>query len=151
MKKTDILDVVSRKLSPFIMLFGFYVITHGHLSPGGGFQGGVVLASGVILLLLSKRTEEQSLPFPHRRFAVLEVFGFFFFLLLGLAGIIGSGYFLGPLGPFGPFGGGAFMLALNIIIGVKVGAGISLMCYYLLKDTGDNPQAPVSEFETPNR
>lgn len=138
MNKTDILNFTARKLAPYIMLFGFYVVTHGHLSPGGGFQGGVVLASGMILLLLCKDVSEVEKIFPSRRFSFLESMGYFFFLLAGLAGIAAGGYFLGPVAPstsvFGGLPGAGFILVLNIIIGVKVGAGISLICYYLLRE-----------------
>ena len=64
MHKTDILDVMARKLAPFILLFGCYLVAYGHLSPGGGFQGGVVLASGIILLLLCKGVEPIQQLFP---------------------------------------------------------------------------------------
>ena len=47
-----ILRVVTKLSIPFILLFGFYVITHGELGPGGGFQGGVVLATAFILYAL---------------------------------------------------------------------------------------------------
>lgn len=47
-----ILRVVTKLLIPFILLFGFYVIMHGELSPGGGFQGGVILAAAFILYAL---------------------------------------------------------------------------------------------------
>jgi multicomponent Na+:H+ antiporter subunit B len=137
MHKTDILDLTARKLSPYIMLFGFYVVTHGHLSPGGGFQGGVVLASGLILLLLCRGTKEVEKLFPTRVFTLLESLGFFFFLLVGLAGIATGGSFLGLTPPedgTAPIIGARFILILNIIIGVKVGAGISLICCYLLKE-----------------
>lgn len=45
---TDHSEIISRMtglLYPFILLFGFYIILNGHASPGGGFQGGAVLAS----------------------------------------------------------------------------------------------------------
>ena len=41
----------------FIVVFGFYVIAHGHLSPGGGFQGGAIVASAFALLLVTYGTE----------------------------------------------------------------------------------------------
>jgi multicomponent Na+:H+ antiporter subunit B len=47
-----IVRVVTKMSIPFILLFGFYVITHGELGPGGGFQGGVVLACAFILFAL---------------------------------------------------------------------------------------------------
>ncbi len=48
-----ILETTVRLMIPFIQLYGLYVIVHGHYSPGGGFQGGVVLGASVILLALA--------------------------------------------------------------------------------------------------
>lgn len=137
MHKTDILDVMARKLAPFILLFGCYLIAYGHLSPGGGFQGGVVLASGIILLLLCKGVEPIQLIFPIPAVNLVEILGFLLFLVLGLAGLLVSGHFLATVLPVGiaeevPHAG--FIFALNLIIGVKVGAGMTLICLYLLKE-----------------
>jgi len=137
MHKTDILDVVARKLSPFILLFGFYLITYGHLSPGGGFQGGVVLASGIILLLLSKGVGSVQELFPKRVVNLVEVLGLVGFLAIGLIGFCVHGDFLDNIFPVGavnevPHAG--FIFLLNLIVGLKVGAGITLLCYYLLRD-----------------
>jgi multicomponent Na+:H+ antiporter subunit B len=49
---SDILDAAARLIAPFILLFAVYVVAHGHDSPGGGFQGGVLLAAGLILVKL---------------------------------------------------------------------------------------------------
>src|SRR4030067_1529012 len=61
-----IIQTVCRILTPFIQLYGLYVIAHGHHSPGGGFQGGVILGASFILLCLAydikevkKRMSEQ--------------------------------------------------------------------------------------------
>ncbi len=51
-QESIIVKTVCRLLAPFIQLFGLYVIMHGHSSPGGGFQGGVILASSFILLAI---------------------------------------------------------------------------------------------------
>ena len=48
-----IIKTVCRLLIPFIQLFALYVIAHGHHSPGGGFQGGVILGAGIILFAIS--------------------------------------------------------------------------------------------------
>lgn len=48
-----IIRTAVRLLVPFIQLYGLYVIVHGHYSPGGGFQGGVVLGASFILLALA--------------------------------------------------------------------------------------------------
>lgn len=48
-----IIRVAARFMTPFIQLFGLYVIAHGHYSPGGGFQGGVILGTSLILLAMA--------------------------------------------------------------------------------------------------
>jgi multicomponent Na+:H+ antiporter subunit B len=49
-----IIKTICRFLIPFIQLFALYVIAHGHHSPGGGFQGGVILGASIILLAISQ-------------------------------------------------------------------------------------------------
>jgi multicomponent Na+:H+ antiporter subunit B len=132
MKKTDILDVIGRKLAPFILLFGCYLIAYGHLSPGGGFQGGVVLASGVILLVLCKGVGSIEVLFPLYAIKLTESLGFLAFLAVGAVGIVVGGDFLVDIFP-DQLGrsGSVFIFLLNMIIGLKVGAGITVMCFYL--------------------
>lgn len=48
-KNSQILVCVSRILFPFMLVFGFYIIVNGHLSPGGGFQGGAILATAILI------------------------------------------------------------------------------------------------------
>ena len=135
MKESQIVDTISRKLVPYILLFGLYLVSFGHLSPGGGFQGGVVLASGVILLCLSRGVASTQKLIPVTKIDVLEVVMFFLLLLMGVAGLVAGGYFLGnflPLGKAGQVPSAGFIFFLNLIIGFKVGAGITLICFYLL-------------------
>lgn len=134
MKKTDILDVISRKLSPFIILFGLYLVAYGHLSPGGGFQGGVALASGVVLLLLCQGPSVIERYFPLRRIKLAEACGYLAFILAGLAGLIcGRGFLSGfaSASGSGRIPGAGTIFLLNLIIAFKVGAGITLICFYL--------------------
>ena len=136
MEKSQIVTMISRKLVPFILLFGLYLISYGHLSPGGGFQGGVVLASGIILLLLSHGVTLVQRSFPERWVNLTELGMVFLFLLLGLAGLLLGKSFLGnilPLGEAGEIPSAGFILLLNMIIGLKVGAGITLICLYLFR------------------
>ncbi|GAK52065.1 Na+/H+ antiporter MnhB subunit-related protein [Candidatus Moduliflexus flocculans] len=137
MKRTDILEVTARKLAPFILLFGCYVIAYGHLSPGGGFQGGVVLASGVILLALCQGVKPIQRLFPSRAVSLAETIGFLCFLVVGIIGLAVSGYFLFnffPVHDGGTTANAGFIFALNLVIGLKVGAGMTLICFYLLKE-----------------
>ena len=57
---SPVLDAASRLLVPFMWLFAAYVLIHGHDSPGGGFQSGVILAASIILLRLVRGRESVS-------------------------------------------------------------------------------------------
>jgi multicomponent Na+:H+ antiporter subunit B len=129
-RKTDILDLVARKLSPYVILFGFYLISYGHLTPGGGFQGGVVIASGVILLALGRGSESAEKLFPVEALHIIEAGAFLGLLAAGTAGLVLAGSFLSNFLSPGVVSGtpGVFVFFLNIVIGVKVAAGISLIC-----------------------
>jgi multicomponent Na+:H+ antiporter subunit B len=134
MKESEIVGMISRKLAPPILLFGLYLISYGHLSPGGGFQGGVVLASGMILLCLGRGIASTEKIFPRERLSLAETGMFFLFLLTGLGGLIAGEHFLEiflPLGKAREVPTGGFIFFLNLIIGLKVGAGITLICFYL--------------------
>jgi multicomponent Na+:H+ antiporter subunit B len=137
-KKTDILDVTARKLAPFMFLFGFYLVSYGHLSPGGGFQGGVVIASGVILLALARDVSLIDAITPLRGVSVTETLAFVLLLTAGLGGaVVGRGF----LGDFFTHSAAAervphagFILLLNLLIGIKVGAGVSMICIYFFRE-----------------
>jgi multicomponent Na+:H+ antiporter subunit B len=53
------LDAAARLMAPFVLLYAAYVVVHGHDSPGGGFQGGVLLAAGLILVKLVRGEPSQ--------------------------------------------------------------------------------------------
>ena len=137
MRESEIVDMVSRKLTPYILLLGLYLISFGHLSPGGGFQGGAVLATGVIQLALARGVKETRDLFPLRRFNLVETAGFFLFLLIGAIGMFAGLSFLGnflPIGTPGRIPSAGFIFFLNLVIGLKVGAGVSLICLYIMEE-----------------
>lgn len=70
-----ILRTLCRFLIPFIQLFAFYVIAHGHHSPGGGFQGGVILGASLILLAISQDMRSALERLKERSLAILSVLG----------------------------------------------------------------------------
>ncbi len=137
MRKTTILDLVSRKLAPFMLLFGFYLLTYGHASPGGGFQGGVVIASGVMLLLVAQGAEAAEKLFPFSSLSGVEALAFLLFIGAGLAGMAtGAGFLGNPVAEVNVQVVPRFsmVLLLNLIIGVEVGSGISLICLRLFRE-----------------
>ena len=86
-----IIKTISRLLIPFIQLFGLYVIAHGHHSPGGGFQGGVILGASIILLAISYDLRTALRRIREKVDAILCAVGVFIYagtgalcLLLGL-------------------------------------------------------------------
>jgi multicomponent Na+:H+ antiporter subunit B len=135
-QRTELIDVVTGKLGPVVLIFGLYVMLFGHLSPGGGFQGGVVVASGIVFLALGSRSGGRSGITEPVNLARMEAIGFLLLVLASLAGsFTGAGYFGNPLarGGISPV---AYIIALNAVIGLKVGAGISLMCMAMLGESG---------------
>jgi len=140
MGSSKIIRTIAQKLFPFIMLFGFYLISHGHLSPGGGFQGGVVLGTAIILLALSHSIEQTEKKFKSRWLNMLEKLGILTLIFLGFLGIFLGYSFLSnflPLGKPGQIASGGLMLLFNISIGIKVAAGVSVIFYALVKYRGE--------------
>ncbi|KQV66325.1 Na(+)/H(+) antiporter subunit B [Rhizobium sp. Root1220] len=112
---------------PLIFLFGAYVIMNGHLSAGGGFQGGAVVASGVMLLMLAY----PSGPIHHGFLSITESLAGVFYVSLGILGMVVAGGFLDshilPRGNFGTlFSAGAIPL-ISALLGIKVGAELSVI------------------------
>ena len=119
-----IIRMVCRGLAPFIQLFGLYVIMHGHSSPGGGFQGGVILASSFILLAMAEGSETL-----RRRLSLTALTGFMSAGVLLYAGIgvvclvLGANYLDYGVLPFSePRSVG--MLVIEVGIGITVTAAM---------------------------
>ena len=132
------LQTASIILFPIILLFGTYVMIYGHLSPGGGFQGGVIIASGVLLLLISHKAFEV----PHSVIVALETFAGVSYVLIGLIGLLVLDVFLGNFLPhdisqMGLLLSGGIIPLIYIIVGIKVGSEISMIVQNLIKRDHD--------------
>jgi multicomponent Na+:H+ antiporter subunit B len=123
----ELLVTGSRLLLPLILLFGAYVFTHGHLTPGGGFQGGAILASGMLLMLLSHPLRR----FGHRMIAIVESIAGIAFVFIGVLGIALAGGFLDsrilPIGTLGELFSAGAIPVIYTFVGMKVGAEFSSM------------------------
>jgi multicomponent Na+:H+ antiporter subunit B len=91
---SEVVRVVCALLSPFILLFGIYVIAHGHYGPGGGFAGGVFVAVGVILPRLTLPEELEFKLVPVALGPVAAGIGLLLFLLIGTVPLLTGGAFL---------------------------------------------------------
>jgi multicomponent Na+:H+ antiporter subunit B len=115
---------------PLTMLVGFDVVAHGHLTPGGGFQGGVILATGLHVIYVAGKYDALENLRPVTAFEHGEVLGALGFAGLGLAGIAITGSFLANVIPFGSFG--SFLSAgtvevLNFAVGVEITCGVVVL------------------------
>lgn len=123
---TEIVKNIIKIFAGFTLLFGIYIVIYGHITPGGGFAGGVIIAGAFILLTIAygKRLTLQKLN--QKVAATLDSLGALLFLSIALLGIIG-GYFFSnvlPKGePFHLFSAGIIPFC-NIAIGLKVGASL---------------------------
>jgi multicomponent Na+:H+ antiporter subunit B len=124
---SELLSTGSRVLTPLILLLGVYVFVNGHLTPGGGFQGGAIIASGMLLLLLADPLKH----FSHRLIAILESLSGLLFVGIGVLGILFAGGFLDnrllPIGTLGDLFSAGVIPIIYSLIGLKVGAEFSSM------------------------
>jgi len=89
-----IVRLTCRFLTPFVMLYALYIVSHGHYFPGGGFQGGVLLAVSFILLIIGEGTERVGNMLPEKLKIVLISGGVMLFAAIGLLSIVFSEKFL---------------------------------------------------------
>lgn len=127
---TLIVKTVARLIAGLIFLYGVYVVLHGHLTPGGGFAGGIIIAGAFVLLILAEGIEEVAKEAEKWRASFWESFGIFCFWLLGMLGLFGGTYFLlnviqkkFPGQPLQLFSAGIIPLC-NIAIAIEVGAAL---------------------------
>jgi len=133
-RRTEFLKVASGKLGPIVLVFGLYVMLFGHVSPGGGFQGGVVIASGIVFLAMGTREAVYS-PLVNGDFLKkLESLTFFLIVLSALLGLIVNVGFFGNIAPMVNIKPVYFIVMLNVLIGLKVGSSLGLLCLVFLWD-----------------
>ncbi len=138
---TVIVKTISRIMFPLIFLFGTYIIFHGHLTPGGGFPGGVIIAAAVAMLVLAYGLERIQKSTTVMQAEVLDTLGSMTIAMVCILGLFFGASFLETVFPIGVLGqvfsGGNF-LWLYIGVGIKVAAGIMLILYaMLLWDRGE--------------
>ncbi|MCP5050090.1 MAG: sodium:proton antiporter [bacterium] len=120
-----IVSLVSRAVSPFIMVFALYVIFHGHYSPGGGFQGGTMLAAAVLLVRLAAGSEISQLQFKRTWGTPMGAVGVLVYFGTGLIAMIWGGNYLDY--HHLPLGMAPDMLRSWGILIVEIGVGMAVM------------------------
>ncbi len=134
---TIIVKKVTQMICGVLLLYGMYIIVHGHLTPGGGFAGGTIIAGVFILLIISFGSEFVALKKEETGSSLLETSGILAFLIIALLGMIvgGAGIFFKnflPKGIIGKlFSAGAIPL-YNIVVGIEVSAALLTIFLALL-------------------
>ncbi len=148
---SKIVRTITNILYSFILIFGFYIIMHGHLTPGGGFQGGAVVASGIALVLIAYGYDTVKEWIKKSRLSVLESVGALAFIGIAFLGI-GTTFFYNFLANAGGLFGDPTVIGINLgnfntsgvlplmnwAVGLKVLAGLGsivlLMAYGIRGD-----------------
>ncbi|MCL0064070.1 sodium:proton antiporter, partial [Dehalococcoidia bacterium] len=94
MMTTVVIQTIARVVVPFLQLFGLYIIVHGPVSPGGGFQGGVIVGASIILLALSYDLSSAEDRASHKVRIIMDSTGALLFAGMGLLCLLAGGVFL---------------------------------------------------------
>lgn len=142
---TIVSDKTARVLYPFILVFGAYVIIHGHLTPGGGFQGGVATVGAVALVYLAMGLKALKRFVSISSLTIADSLGALMFVLWAFLGLLYTGYF------FGDFVGGLWgdgnlrsllssgvIALMNISVGLKVLGGAGELVVGLAKGVSED-------------
>ncbi len=127
-----IVRVTSKIMYPMIILLGAYVFVHGHLTPGGGFQGGAIIATGVLLMFMSYRSFETN----HKILTWIESLAGIMFVSIGFTGLIVDHSFLQnflAIGTPNELLSGGIIPIIYIAIGFKVGSELTALLDNMLK------------------
>ena len=125
---TIIVKKVTQIMCGVIFMYGLYIISHGHLTPGGGFAGGAILAGCFILLILANGSGVVNLRKEKSQTTITESLALFIIVLLALAGLLfGTSVFFNnylPKGELGELISAGVIPLYNIFIGMEVAAAL---------------------------
>jgi multicomponent Na+:H+ antiporter subunit B len=144
---SDGVKLVSLILIPLLIAFGAYLVFHGQLTPGGGFQGGIVLAAGPLAILLAGRYLSMKRVAPKRVAESADAIGATAYALIGLGGLIFAGVYLKNFLPLGQTGQllSAGMMPLNsVAVGLEVTGAFLMTWTEFLDQTMIGPPSGAS-------
>lgn len=150
-KQSDdvIVKTLSRILIPFMQIYALYVIAHGHYSPGGGFQGGVILGASLILLVITYGLDNTLRRMTERLNTILCSVGVLIYAGIGLLCVILGGNYLDYAELDQVLHVGVAQARSLGILGVEVGVGIAVMAVmvsiFLDVSTGGLPSEKIEK------
>jgi len=134
-----IVKTITNITLPLIVIYGLYIILHGHLTPGGGFQGGAVVASGLAMIVVSYGSVWTMKKIKEKKLSTLESIGAISFIGLAFLGLLygtkffdnwfaNSGGMFGDIVSYGntaaTINSAGVLPLMNIAVGLKVIAGL---------------------------
>jgi multicomponent Na+:H+ antiporter subunit B len=137
-RTSDAVRVVAITLVGPTVVTGLYIVVHGHLTPGGGFQGGVVLATALLLVYLAGEYLFLRRAAPLSLVEVCEAVGGGGFAVIGLAGLVAGVAYMEnvlPLGQVGRLNSAGTVPLINLSVGLEVAAGFVLILVEFLEQT----------------
>ncbi|HVV14552.1 MnhB domain-containing protein [Amycolatopsis sp.] len=130
-------------LLPVILVLGLDIVAHGHLTPGGGFQGGVVLATGWHLLYIAGSPAALAKLRPLDWCEYAEAASTGLYAVVGVLGLVVGGAFLRnvlPLGSFGSLLSAGTVPVLSILVGIEVAAGLVVLLAQFLAQGSESEE-----------
>jgi len=136
---SKIVKTIASAAFPFIMIYGLYVIAHGHLTPGGGFQGGAIVASALAMILVAFGSIWTMGKIKEKQLSLFESLGAISFILLAFLGLgfgtvffknflVDNNFLFGMVpetgSTFANFNTGGVLPLMNFAVGLKVIAGL---------------------------
>ncbi|UCD88049.1 MAG: Na(+)/H(+) antiporter subunit B [Desulfobacterales bacterium] len=140
-----IVKTLARLLAPFIVAYALYVVMHGHYSPGGGFQGGVILAAAFVLLGVSYGLEKTRRRMSEKVAGVISSIGVFIYGGIGALCLILGGNYL-HYGKLSKILGVDTAHARSLgILGVEIGVALAVMAvmctiFFAIFTVGESPE-----------
>ncbi len=128
-----IIRTVVKGLFPFIVLFGVYILFHGHLTPGGSFPGGIIIASGIALLMLSFGLSKAERTIKEKTAHIAEAFAALLLVSIVLFETFVRSV-LKPTGTIFELWSAQQILFLNVTGGVMVSMAVILILFLLMKE-----------------
>ena len=125
-------------LFPLLLLVGIYIVIHGHLTPGGGFQGGVILAAAFFVAVIAKPARRLD----HGAISVIEGLAGAAFILIGIWALVEDGSFLQPMlghGVLGHLVSAGTMPLLSTAVGLKVGSELAGLLAHISESEAREP------------
>jgi len=136
--RSEAITGIGRLLAPITLLYGIYIIVHAQLTPGGGFQGGVIVFAAALLVYFGEGYASWRKTVRSTMLTLGETLGAAIYLCSGLYPLLSGAAFLQntlPLGQIGTITSGGSIPIINLGVGCAVAAGFCSIALELLEET----------------